>query len=135
MTSKHSSNISPNGMTPEERKKDATLRRTHGISLEQYWEILAFQGGHCPICLREPEEGEYFTVDHDHGSKLQGVAPFVRGIVCRGCNRFVLGRHRDGGKLVRAGNYLIDPPATHVVPVYQKYPQKKRQPRKRPRKR
>jgi hypothetical protein len=120
-------------MTPEEKKKDAALRRTHGISLAQYEAILEAQGGCCPICFRVPDEGEYFTVDHDHGSKAQEIEPFVRGVICRGCNRFVIGRHRDGAKLMRAAEYLLYPPAQQVLPASHKYPQKKRQPRKRPR--
>jgi hypothetical protein len=121
-------------VTPEqEKRKDAYLRRVHGISLDQYSEILKWQNGSCATCSYEPKTGEYLTVDHDHGSKLEQVTPFVRGLLCRGCNRFLVGRHRDGNKLIRAGQYLLDPPAKYILPENHKYPQKKRQPRKRKR--
>lgn len=120
-------------MTPAEKRRDAYLQRMHGISLKQYNEILDYQEGLCGACRQPPEAGKPLSVDHDHGSKAQEVEPFVRGLLHRACNRFLVGRHRDGDKLIQAGLYLNDPPATHVLPEHQKYPKKKRQPRKRPR--
>lgn len=120
-------------MTPEEKKRNAYLLRTHGITLDQYFLILEYQGGTCAVCPFEPDEGEWLTIDHDHGSVREQALPFVRGLLCRSCNRFVVGRHRDGQKLINAGLYIQDPPAQHVLPENLKYPKKKRQPRKRPR--
>lgn len=71
------------------RKRNATrrkeireghLRRTFGITLDDYDEMLDAQGGACAICRRPPAEGKSLHVDHDHAT---GV---VRGLLCFTCN-------------------------------------------------
>ena len=91
-------------MTPEEKKRDAYLRKTYGITLEDYGVILAFQGGVCAICSRPPA-GRALHLDHDHVTKRP------RGLLCFNCNRRVLGRQRDPALLRSAARYLERPPA------------------------
>ena len=110
------------------KRRNQHLKRTYNITLEQYEEILEYQGGVCPSCLRKPRENETFVLEHDH------TAHIVRGVCCSWCNLRIIGKRRNGDLLIRAGEYINDPPAQHVLPEGHKTPQKKRQPRKRPRK-
>lgn len=48
-----------------ERTRDLALRRTFGITLEEYKSILAAQGHTCPVCLK-PLSGISNPVDHSH---------------------------------------------------------------------
>lgn len=70
------------------KKKDSTLRSKYGITLAQYNEMLAEQGGVCAICHR-PESVHIagkriaLSVDHNHETGA------VRGLLCKGCNTFM----------------------------------------------
>ena len=98
--------------TSEEQKrkrKDYNLRRRYGISLEQFEEILAAQGGICPICERSDV---VFCVDHNHKTLK------IRGIICLNCNLRVIGGARDQDhKLVNAAAYVLSHPADLVYPA------------------
>ena len=51
----------------KERDRDKRLRKTYGISLAQYNEILAYQDGKCAICGRKATEFTVsLNVDHRH---------------------------------------------------------------------
>lgn len=56
------------------------LKRKFGMTIEQYDEMLAAQGGGCFICGRPPREDMSLHVDHDHSTGA------VRGILCFRCN-------------------------------------------------
>lgn len=114
-------------MTPAEKRREAHLKRTYGITLEQWHSILANQGGVCAICSREPRGIEVFTTDHDH------VTGIVRGILCRYCNHRQVGRHRDPERLRRIADYLEFNPASSVLPSGHVIPKKKKAVRKRDR--
>ena len=95
------SNYAP---TSRDRKKDAHLKALYGVSLEQYWEMLAAQGGRCLGCgaleADRPEGSRKWPVDHNH------VTGAVRGILCSPCNR-ALGLVRDDtATLLRLVDYL-----------------------------
>lgn len=91
-------------MTPEEKKRDAYLRKMYGISLEEYRAIFRYQNGRCSICKKPPQK-QALHVDHDHVTKK------VRGLLCFNCNRRVLGRQRNPEIMRAAARYLEDPPA------------------------
>jgi DNA-binding transcriptional MerR regulator len=55
------------------------LRVAHGITLEEYEEILASQGGVCAICGGTTNPIR-LAVDHDH------VTDKIRGLLCMKCN-------------------------------------------------
>jgi hypothetical protein len=58
-----------------------SLKHKFGLTEEQYFELLAEQGGGCAICGRTPEElGKTLPVDHCHTNG------HVRGILCSPCN-------------------------------------------------
>lgn len=71
--------------TSKNKKRDAYLRRTYGITSRQYAQMLKVQRGRCAICSAKPKQRR-LHVDHDHKT---GV---VRGLLCYYCNRRVVGR-------------------------------------------
>ena len=64
-----------------------TLKRKYGLAEEDYYRLLAVQGGVCKIC-KLPERRKDgrtrkivpLSVDHDHGTGR------VRGLLCSSCN-------------------------------------------------
>lgn len=97
------------GMSPDEREayrvdmrqrydprraRAYTLRKSYGLSLEEYESAAEAQGGRCLICREHPEDG-ILRVDHHHGT---GV---VRGLLCDRCNR-ALGLLRDDPEVLEA---------------------------------
>jgi hypothetical protein len=80
--------------------RDAHLRRTFGITLEDFEALLVAQGGGCAICGRAAPEGTSLHVDHDHET---GV---VRGLLCFTCNG-ALGMFTENEEyLARATDYV-----------------------------
>ncbi|WP_329390136.1 endonuclease VII domain-containing protein [Streptomyces sp. NBC_01716] len=65
--------------TPEE-KYQGLLRREYGITLKQYRQMLATQGGGCAICGSPPSDKRRLAVDHCHSSGR------VRALLCVPCN-------------------------------------------------
>ncbi|MEO8483323.1 MAG: endonuclease VII domain-containing protein [Acidobacteriota bacterium] len=55
------------------------FKRETGITLEQYDELLAKQGGCCALC-RQPPGKNRLQVDHDHETNE------IRGLLCSKCN-------------------------------------------------
>jgi len=88
------------GRYHEERRAQRMLAR-YGITVEQYDEMLATQGGGCAICGSAADgNGRYLHIDHDHETGA------VRGILCSNCNR-ALGHLRDEPALIEiAMEYL-----------------------------
>jgi len=87
------------------------LVKTYGITAEQYDELVAKQGGVCPICLEPLPPDRAGHVDHAHGGEHQGK---IRAILHRDCNRFVMWMHEDSVQLRRAAD-LIDNPLTDWI--------------------
>lgn len=56
------------------------LMNRYGLTVEQYEEMHARQGGVCAICGEECSSGRSLAVDHDHKTGL------VRGLLCTRCN-------------------------------------------------
>ena len=75
------------------RAKNYHLRRTFGITLDQYNEMLAEQDGTCKVCHKVDTTD--LAVDHCHSTGK------VRGLLCGPCNR-ALGLAYDDPKLLRA---------------------------------
>lgn len=91
-------------------KDDALIRRMYGITLEQYNQLLALQGGGCAICGRTQEpDGRRLAIDHCH------TTGNVRGILCNNCNNG-LGSFGDNiGGMLKAIDYLKTPPMTSLA--------------------
>jgi hypothetical protein len=88
--------------TPEgkERQRAGHLKRKYGITIEQYDELLAAQGGRCAICRREPRPDISLHLDHDHESGQ------LRGILCFRCNNSLGDLDDDPTLLQAALQYL-----------------------------
>lgn len=82
-------------------KWDGIIRRTYGITLEQYEEMLNDQNGGCAICGKTPEqENRRLPIDHCHDTGR------VRGVLCAKCNQ-ALGMFNDNPDLLcNAAEYL-----------------------------
>lgn len=82
----------------------------YGISVDEYDAIYEAQGGLCYICRRANGKVRKLAVDHDHQTG------YVRGLLCKSCNRGVLGHARDEVEFFeRAISYLQQPPAFGVI--------------------
>lgn len=89
--------------TPEQLR-DMYLRRTYGITLQDYNELLIAQDCTCAICSKDLNFEDWSSdspvVDHCH------TTGHVRGILCNECNRG-LGYFRDNvNALAKAISYL-----------------------------
>lgn len=87
-----------------------------GITGEQYWDIVARQGGKCFICQRSTGRTRRLAVDHDHKLAVEhghdakvGCPLCVRAALCSPCN-ITIGRLGIEA-LCRAIEVLADPPA------------------------
>ena len=80
---------------------DGIVRRTYGITLEEYNEMLKDQENGCKLCGKtEEEEGRRLAIDHCHESGK------VRGILCSDCN-IGLGKFKDNKEVMqKAIDYL-----------------------------
>lgn len=77
------------------RERAGYLKRTFGITLDEYDALLAAQGGGCAICNRPPNETISLHVDHDHTTGR------TRGILCVRCNN-ALGLLQEDARLFAA---------------------------------
>lgn len=77
------------------------LMKKFGISLEQYEEMFADQGGCCKIC-NQPETvvNRQLAVDHCHATGK------IRGLLCSKCNKAIGLFQDDCERLLRAVGYL-----------------------------
>lgn len=102
----------------------AAIRRSYGITPQEYRALYLAQSGRCYICRKakgvHPDDPKGYGsrrlgVDHNHaiGSNRQAV----RGLLCTGgdrtCNRIV--GWLSAPALARASEYLIIPPAQQVL--------------------
>lgn len=92
----------------KDQKHDAHLRKTYGITLNDYHKLSATTDNKCFICGGGTSKN-YLAVDHDHKSGE------VRGLLCATCNK-TLGRFRDdAGRFDKAASYLRNPPARTIL--------------------
>lgn len=76
------------------------LRRTYGLALDSYEDLLIAQGNRCAICRNGLIEN-HTCVDHDHDTGT------VRGVLCRKCNTG-LGQFNDEPLIIEAAlAYLL----------------------------
>lgn len=97
-------NYKPKNWSGLERS-DNIIRKQYGISMKQFTDLLAEQGGGCAICKKPMESvRRRMNIDHCHDTNE------VRGILCSGCNTGLghLGDNIEG--LQRAIAYLQNPP-------------------------
>lgn len=82
-------------------RKDASLKRNYGITLDDYSKMLDQQSNSCKICgIHQEELSQSLCVDHCH------ITGKVRGLLCSPCNRALGSLGDDVHGLQRALNYL-----------------------------
>ena len=84
-----------------DRHRNNFLKRTFGITVDEYREMIAKRNGLCDIC-KSPEPGGKgnFHLDHDH------TTGEIRGILCAKCN-LGIGSLQDSIEILEAAaNYL-----------------------------
>lgn len=94
------------------------LKSNFGMTAEQYWALIAAQGGRCYICQRANGRTKRLAVDHDHRCAAghppdRGCPQCWRAALCGPCNQMI---GRLGVEaLFRAIEVLTDPPARKVL--------------------
>lgn len=95
-------------------RRAKTLMKEYGMTTAMYDELVAKQGGKCPVCLGSLEPGNRsYHVDHAHTGVHAGR---IRGIVHSECNRVVLWMHDDPTQLRNAANLVENPLTDWYVP-------------------
>ena len=90
---------------------DAYVVDTYGLRPGEYSTLVAAQGGRCFICQRATGATRRLACDHDHATG------YMRGALCRPCNR-MLGHARDDVEFFkRAIEYLNNPPAQRILGI------------------
>lgn len=83
------------------RRFELHLEQAYGLTLVQYQEILARQGGVCAICKNgHVGRGSQLHVDHCHETGR------VRGLLCGNCNTLIGLAKEDQERLYSAARYL-----------------------------
>lgn len=104
-----------------EQSRRSHLKRTYGITLEQYNELLEAQNGCCAICGKSSEEeGRALAVDHDHKTGE------IFGLLCWFCNHKFISKVRDPEKYLKAAEYLKKGTGWIVPPKKKKKKRKKK---------
>lgn len=76
------------------------LKKTYGITLDQFNDLFRLQGSVCAICKGGESTGKNWHVDHCHNTDK------IRGILCHSCN-LMIGHAEDNTKtLLAAVEYL-----------------------------
>jgi Recombination endonuclease VII len=110
----------------------ARLLRVFGITPDDYYDLLGYQGGNCWFCPADKQHSVRLAVDHSHKHG------HIRGIVCSYHNRYVIGRHEDPALLRKVADYIENSPAEHlwggrrIVPGFGVRKKRKRRPGKVP---
>lgn len=84
---------------PDE-SRERSYRKSYGITVKQYEEMLSAQQGCCAICHTPPGDRR-LAVDHCHTTKA------VRGLLCVKCNTAIGKLNDDPVILQRAIDYLF----------------------------
>lgn len=83
------------------KARERHLRHKFGITLDQYEELLNRQENCCAVCKRHKDNFKTnLAVDHDH------ITGEIRGLLCTHCNRYHVGRHRNGDLLRNIASYV-----------------------------
>jgi hypothetical protein len=82
----------------KDKYRDTYMRRTYGVSLEDYNQMTEQQQGVCYVCNGPPKGGKRLAIDHCHKTGN------VRKLLCTNCNT-VLGLVNEDVNIM---NKLID---------------------------
>jgi hypothetical protein len=86
--------------------KDARLKESFNITMEQWQQLLTYGGGGCWIC------GGYrptYDVDHDHALEKAGmpIEATIRGLLCKRCNRRLLPSCKDDVQILEQAIWYL----------------------------
>ena len=91
-------------------KADVNRLDRFGLTPSDYDFLLKFQGYNCAVCQQPLKLKQYkFAVDHCHDSDD------VRGVLCTRCNTALGSFDDDPDLMIRAAEYLNNPPALGKV--------------------
>ncbi len=82
-------------------KHNTHLKKTYGITIDDYDKLLAAQAGKCAICHGGTSK-RHFAVDHNHRNNR------IRGLLCARCNTGLSRFMDDITNLRRAVTYMKD---------------------------
>jgi hypothetical protein len=85
--------------------KNSDLKKSYGITIDEYDDIYDKQNGKCSICGKEEKaviRGIPLTLAVDHSHKTGKV----RGLLCHKCNRAIGGLQDSVVLLRKAADYL-----------------------------
>ncbi len=84
------------------RARKNHLKRTYGITLEDYDKMVELQNNKCKICNKQSSIWENLSIDHCHNTGK------IRGLLCSLCNS-AIGKFKDDIKLLTSAiKYLKD---------------------------
>ena len=90
-------------------QRDTYLRKTYGVTEQEWEDVYDSQGRVCAIC-KSPRVSRRHHTDHDHKTGI------FRGILCFSCNN-ILRQRRTSDILRAAADYLDRPPAIAAIGV------------------
>ena len=91
------------------QRHNTHLKKTYGITIQEYDQMLENQGGKCAICGGGTSK-RHLQLDHDHKTGEP------RGLLCGNCNRKLLPAAKNSVGILRAAEaYLTYPPARRVL--------------------
>lgn len=83
------------------RYKGYDLKRTYGITIRQYDQMLASQGDSCAICKRHKSLFKrHMNVDHNHETGK------IRALLCSNCNTLIGLAQENPETCIAASEYL-----------------------------
>ena len=89
------------------RLRRSWLKR-YNLTLDEYDDLLAAQGGVCAICKTDKPGGMgRFHIDHDHAccpEEQRSCGKCIRGLLCSYCNRYLA--RGDPERLRNAADYI-----------------------------
>lgn len=80
----------------------------YGMTVEDYDQLLRWQDGRCPACMKRFTPGRRPHIDHSHRTGE------VRGLLCFSCNYTAGQLHEDSGWMRRMAAYLEYPPTRDI---------------------
>lgn len=91
-----------------DKKRNGWIKRSHGLTLEEYTKKLAAQEFACAICkVKLPTQGHLTHLDHDHKTGK------LRAFLCTNCNRG-LGHFQDSMDLLAKAKAYLESHNTSV---------------------
>jgi hypothetical protein len=83
-----------------QKARDGYLKRTYGITVDEYDRLLAAQSGGCAICGGQ-SGGKNLAVDHDHSTGE------VRGLLCKRHNTAIARWLKTPDELQAASSHIV----------------------------